>query len=89
MATMLEDCTTEEQRFIVRLWAAKELHANDIRKEMFPVCSGSMSRKAVHNWVANVTLMTKWLNQRYGDNSQTLLYCGFRPTGEAIGQVRQ
>jgi hypothetical protein len=38
MATVLEDCTTEEQRSPVcfNLWA-KGLNAKDIHKEMFPV----------------------------------------------------
>jgi hypothetical protein len=40
------------------LWA-KGLEAKDIHKEMFPVYGGKcLSRKAVHNWVANVFLMT-------------------------------
>jgi hypothetical protein len=39
---------------------AKGLNAKNIHKEMFPVCGGKcLSRKAFHNWVANVSLMTK------------------------------
>jgi hypothetical protein len=51
---MLEGCTTEEQRSLVRFFVwAKELNAKDIRKEMFPVYGGKcLSHKAVHNWVA-------------------------------------
>jgi hypothetical protein len=53
MATMLEECTTEEQHSVVHffLWA-KELSAKDTHKEMFPVYSWKcLSRKVVHNWV--------------------------------------
>jgi hypothetical protein len=53
MDTVLEECTIEEQRSVVRyfLWA-KGLNAKDIHKEMFPVYNGKcLSRKAVHNWV--------------------------------------
>jgi hypothetical protein len=44
------------------LWA-KRLNAKDIHKEMIPVVYGGkyLSRKAVHNWAANVSLMTKTL----------------------------
>jgi hypothetical protein len=50
MAIVLEDCTTEEQRSIVRFLSAKGLSATDINKEMFPVYGGKcLSRKAVHN----------------------------------------
>jgi hypothetical protein len=55
------------------LWA-KELNAKDIHKEMFPVYGGKcLSREAIHNWVANVSLMTKRVKRRRGsglDNSQ-------------------
>jgi hypothetical protein len=40
---------------------SKGLTAKDIHKEMFPVYGGKcLSRKAVHNWVANVSLMKRW-----------------------------
>jgi hypothetical protein len=54
------------------LWA-KGLTAKDIHKEIFPVYGGKcLSRKAVHNWVTNVSLMTKrlkrkWLRQQSKD----------------------
>jgi hypothetical protein len=50
MATVLEECTTEEQRsFVLFLWV-KGLNAKDIYKEMFPDHSGKcLSRKAVYN----------------------------------------
>jgi hypothetical protein len=36
MATVLEECTTEEQRSVVFLWK-KGLNAKDIHKDIFPV----------------------------------------------------
>jgi hypothetical protein len=52
MATVLEECTTEDQRSVVRLLWSKGLNAKDIHKEMFPVYGGKcLSRKAVHIWV--------------------------------------
>jgi hypothetical protein len=68
MATVLEECNIEEQSSIVRffLWA-KGLNAKDIHKEVFIVYGGKcLSRKAVHNRVANVSLMTKRLKLRCG-----------------------
>jgi hypothetical protein len=67
MATALEECTTEEQRSVVVFLWAKGLNAKDIHKEMFPVYGGKcLSRKAVHNLVTNVSLMTKRLKRRCG-----------------------
>jgi hypothetical protein len=76
MATVLGECTTEEQRFIVLFLWAKGLNAKDIHKEMFPVSSGKcLSRKVVHNWVEKCgkcftddeeveTEVRKWLRQQ-------------------------
>jgi hypothetical protein len=53
MATVLEKCTTKEQRPVVRflLWA-KGLATKDIRKELFLVYGEKfLLRKLVHNWV--------------------------------------
>jgi hypothetical protein len=62
MTAVLEDCSIEEQRSGV--WE-KGLNAKDIHKEMFSVYGGKcLSRKAVHNWVANLSLMTKVLKRR-------------------------
>jgi hypothetical protein len=48
------------------LWA-KGLNAKDIHKEMCPVYGGKcLSRKAVHSWIANVSLITKRLKRRCG-----------------------
>jgi hypothetical protein len=44
MGTVLENCTTEEQRSVV-------LTAKDIHNDIFPVFGGKcLSRKAVHVW---------------------------------------
>jgi hypothetical protein len=37
MATVFEDCTTEEQHYVVRFVWAKGLSPKDIREEMFPM----------------------------------------------------
>jgi hypothetical protein len=44
-----------------------------------------LSHKAVHNWVANVLLMKKVAETTV----KILLYCGFRRTDKAMGQVYQ
>jgi hypothetical protein len=49
---VLEACIIEEQRSVVRFLWAKELYAEDIHKEMYPVHGGKCwSLKAVHNWL--------------------------------------
>jgi hypothetical protein len=40
MATVHEECITEEQRSAVRFLWANELNAKDIHKEMFPTYGG-------------------------------------------------
>jgi hypothetical protein len=66
MATVLEDYNTKER--CAFLWE-KILNAKDIHKEMFPVYGGKcFSRKAIHKWVANVSLMTKRLKRRCGSD---------------------
>jgi hypothetical protein len=63
MAIVLEEYITEERFYYAFLWA-KQLSAKDIHKEMFHVHGGKcLSPKAVHNWVANVLLMTKRLKR--------------------------
>jgi hypothetical protein len=67
MATVFKACTTEEQRHVEFFLWAKGLEARDIYKEMFLVYDGKcLSRKAVHIWVANVSLMMKKLKRRLG-----------------------
>jgi hypothetical protein len=67
MTSVLEKCSTDEQSSVVHFLCAKGLNAEDIHKEMFPVYGGKcLLRKAVHNCVANVSLMTKMLKWRCG-----------------------
>jgi hypothetical protein len=67
MATVLKKYTTEQQCSVVRFLWAKGLIAKDIHKVMFPVYGGKcLSHKAVHNWVANISLMMNRLKWRCG-----------------------
>jgi hypothetical protein len=61
--------------YCVFLWE-KWLNAKDIHKEMLPTYGGKcLSRKAVHIWVTNVSLMTKRLKRMcvsgWGNNEKT------------------
>jgi hypothetical protein len=50
MVTVLVDCTTEEQRSVVRFCGEKGVDIQDIHKEMFHVYGWNcLSRKAVHD----------------------------------------
>jgi hypothetical protein len=40
MATVLQECSAEEQRSVIWFWLAKGLNAKDIHKEMFSVYGG-------------------------------------------------
>jgi transposase len=52
MAIVLEGCTTEEQRTVVRFLCAKGLNAKEINKEIYHVYGGKcLSRIEVHNWI--------------------------------------
>jgi hypothetical protein len=52
MSNVLEECTVEEQRSLVRFLWAKGLSAKDFHKEMFPVYDRKcLSGKAIHDWV--------------------------------------
>jgi hypothetical protein len=57
MVTMLEECTTKEQRAVVRFSRAKgRLNANDIHKELFPVYGEKhLSGTAVLSWVEKLS----------------------------------
>jgi hypothetical protein len=49
MATVLEQCTTEEQRSVVRFLWAEGLNAKYVHQEMFAVVGGNcLSRTAIH-----------------------------------------
>jgi hypothetical protein len=51
MGTVLEECTTEEQRSVVRILWAKWLNAKGIHKERFPVYGGKCLSRKEFNWV--------------------------------------
>jgi hypothetical protein len=55
MATVIEGCTTEEQRSFVCFLGgggAKGLNAKDVHKEIFPAYGGKcLSCKVVRNWI--------------------------------------
>jgi hypothetical protein len=52
MATVFEECTTEEQRYFVHFLWANGINAKDIHNEIFPIYGGKcLSRKAIHSWV--------------------------------------
>jgi hypothetical protein len=86
MATVLEDCTTEEHRSVAHFLWAKGLKANDIHKEISPVYGGKcLSRKAIHNWVEKFSQGRSKVadDARTGaevaeTTVKTLLCCGFR-----------
>jgi hypothetical protein len=63
-----------KSRVVLFFFVGKKLSEKDFHEEMFPVYGGKcLSRKAVLNWVANVSLMTKRLKRRCGsgwNNSQ-------------------
>jgi hypothetical protein len=93
MTTVLEEYSTERQCSLVCFLSAKGHNSKVIHKEMFPGYGGKyLSHKAVQNWVANVSVMTKRLKRRCRVVETTvkrLLCCGFRRTGKAMGQVYQ
>jgi hypothetical protein len=67
MATVLEEFNTEEKRYVVIFLWATGLNKNDIHTEMFPVYGGRyLLHKAAHNWVENISLMTKELKRKCG-----------------------
>jgi hypothetical protein len=95
MATVLEDCTTEELRSVVRfLWAIGP-NLKDIHKQMFSVYGGKyLWRKEVHNWVDKFSQgrsKVAYDDRPGGEVAETtakrLLCCGFRRNGKEIGQV--
>jgi hypothetical protein len=99
MTTVLE-CTTEEQRSLIRVLRTNGLNAKDIHKEMFPVCGGKcLSRKAVHNWIEKFPQGRSKVadDDRPGclcakvaePTIKRLPCCGFRRNGKAMGQVYQ
>jgi hypothetical protein len=79
MATMLDECTIKEQRFVVHFLWAEGLSTKDIHKEMFRVYGGKcLLRKVVHKRVEKFSQghlksqmmpdqVQKWLRQQSKD----------------------
>jgi hypothetical protein len=60
MATMLEECITEEKRPVVHICGQKGSIQKLSHKEIFPVYGGKgFSRKAGPKYVRNISLMTR------------------------------
>jgi hypothetical protein len=93
MVTVLKECDTEEQRYVVRFLWAIGLTATDIHKEVMPVYGGKcLSRKAVHNWVKKFSQRRTGLkgNAEMAETPvKRVLCCAFRRTGIAMVQVYQ
>jgi hypothetical protein len=65
MATILDECNSEEHPSVVHFLWAKGLDAKDIHKETFPVYGVKcLSCKEVHYWVTNISLMMMRLERR-------------------------
>jgi hypothetical protein len=96
MVPMLEEYITEDQHSVVRLLWGKT-NAKVIHKQIFPLHRGKcLSRKAVHNWAEKFSqgLSKVADDARSGaevaeTTVKRLLWCGFRRTGKARGQVYQ
>jgi hypothetical protein len=71
----------------VALCCAFFVDKENIHKEMFPVYGGKrLSRKTVHNWVANVSLAD---DEVVETTVKRLLCCGLRRTDKAMGHAYQ
>jgi hypothetical protein len=96
MTTVLEEYTTEEQRYVVRLCGQNDSMQSIFIKKYILLIVGSVCRVKQFTTglrkVANVSVMTKGLKRRCGsgwNNSQKFLCCEFRCTGIAMEQVYQ
>jgi hypothetical protein len=95
IAIMLEQCTAEEQCFVVRILWAKGLNVKNIHKEMPPVYGGKfLSRKAVPSWVKIFSQGHSKVEddappgaEVAGVTVRWLLCSWFRRTGKTIGQM--
>jgi transposase len=100
MATVLEECSAEEQRSIVRFLWAKGFNSRNFSKEIFPVYREKcVSRKVVYNWVnkfcqgrskvrkdARPYRPVEIATEAMWLRQLMLVYCGFLRTSEATGQ---
>jgi hypothetical protein len=66
MVTVLEGCTTEEQcSFVCVFYGQKNTVQRIFMKKCFLFMMGSVClRKVVHNWLADIFLLTKRLKRR-------------------------
>jgi hypothetical protein len=89
--SVLEGCSTEEQRSVVRFMWVKGLNAKDIHKEIFPVYGGKcLSLKAVHNWVEEFSQgRSKVADDARPGAEVAETCCGCRRTDKTMGQVCQ
>jgi hypothetical protein len=66
-----EECTTEERRFVVRVFMDKRTQCKDIHKEMFPVYGGKcLSRNSFKDFRKSQIMPyqgLKWLRQQSKD----------------------
>jgi hypothetical protein len=91
MATVLEECTAEEQRSVVRVLCGQKDSMQRICIKIFPIYGGKcLSRKAVHNWVekfsqgrSEVAGDARPGAEVAGTTVKRLLCCGFRRTGSS------
>jgi hypothetical protein len=90
MATVLEGCTTEEQRSVVRFLCAKWLNAKIFIKKyfLFTVESACRLKKYITSWKN-----FRWWRRNWNESDKVvettvrrLLCWGFRRTGRAMGQ---
>jgi hypothetical protein len=101
IATVFAKHTTEEQSYLVCVcvcvcvffFADKITQCKDLHKEMFPVYGWNwLSSKAVQPWWETFRLRRRGWNRGEEVTETTvkrLLWCGFRRTGKATGQVYQ
>jgi hypothetical protein len=95
MATVLEECTTREQRSVVRFLWIKGVNAKNIHSEIFLIYGGKcLSRKAVHKWVEKFSQGRSKVADDIRPGAEVaettvkrLLCCGFRRIGKGMGQV--
>jgi hypothetical protein len=91
MAPVLEECTTEDQHWIVRFYGQKLLYAKDIHREMFYDYSGKCLSR---NTVPRLWQTFQWWRRSWNGGAEVaettlerLIRCGFWRTRKAIGLV--
>jgi hypothetical protein len=91
MATVLEECTTEDQRSVVRFCEKNDSMERIFVKECFLFTVGSVyrvkrftagSRNSLKDEEVEMEVR-KWLRQQ----SKDFICCGFRRIGKAMGQL--